>query len=103
MDLIEKINDNTFTYFHPAQLVKHILGLTNKFGKNRFRLLYLWYDCLGYEGAKHRAEVEKFTKVTKRDNIKFHALSYQELIVKMSHEYRADHDNYIKYISDRYL
>jgi hypothetical protein len=34
-------DDSQFTYLHPAQLIKHILGLKEKFGKNKFRLLYL--------------------------------------------------------------
>ncbi len=32
-------DDNRFTHLHPAQLIKHILGLKEKFGKNKFRLL----------------------------------------------------------------
>jgi hypothetical protein len=95
--------DNEFAHLHPAQLVKHILGLKREYGKNGFRLLYLWYDCLGYEGTNHRKEIEKFTKIAKADDIKFHSLSYQELIIKLSKEYRDSHREYINYISDRYL
>jgi hypothetical protein len=39
-------NDKKFRHLHPAQLIKHILGLRNEFDKARFRLLYLWYDGL---------------------------------------------------------
>jgi hypothetical protein len=95
--------DNRFKYLHAAQLVKHILGLKKKYGKNKFRLLYLWYDSLGHEGSKHREETEEFTKKAKADNIYFHALSYQELIIKLHKEYRDSHKDYIKYISNRYL
>lgn len=95
--------DEKFVHLHPAQLVKHILGLKQRYGKNRFRLLYLWYNCLGYEGTKHRDEIEEFINITKKDNIMFHALSYQELIVALSHQYRTNHENYIKYITNRYL
>jgi hypothetical protein len=95
--------DNRFKHLHAAQLVKHILGLKKKYGKNKFRFLYLWYDCLGHEGSKHREETEEFTKKAKADNIYFHALSYQELIIKLSKEYRDSHRDYIKYISNRYL
>ena len=95
--------DDRFQYLHSAQLVKHILGLRKRFGKNSFRLLYLWYDCLGPPGSKHRDEVEVFTKVAQSDNINFHAITYQDLIIKLSNEYRNSHSNYIKYISDRYL
>jgi hypothetical protein len=95
--------DKRFNHLHPAQLVKHILGLKEKYGKNKFRLLYLWYDCMGDEGAKHRKEIEEFTRVAKADSIHFHALSYQELIIKLSKNYRDSHNNYIGYISRRYL
>lgn len=95
--------DDSFQYLHSAQLVKHILGLRKRYGKNRFRLLYLWYDCLGLAGSKHREEIEEFTRIAKEDNIHFHALSYQELIIKLSNEYRNNHYDYINYISNRYL
>jgi hypothetical protein len=96
-------NDNLFEILHPAQLIKHILGLKAQFGKNGFRLLYLWYDVPAKEGAFHRDEIEKFIKVTKADDIHFHAMSYQELITTLSQEYRDKHPEYLKYLSDRYL
>jgi len=96
-------DDEKFFHLHPAQLIKHILGLKKRFGKEGFRLLYLWYDVLGEEGAIHRKEIEAFSEVTRSDCIKFHALSYQELIMKLSNEYRSDHRKYIRYLSDRYL
>jgi hypothetical protein len=95
--------DSHFVHLHPAQLVKHILGLKQQYGKNNFRLLYLWYDCLGPEGSKHRDEIREFKEIAKADNTYFHALSYQELIIKLSKEYRDSHKDYIKYISSRYL
>lgn len=104
-DLAKSIcpNDNKFTNLHAAQLIKHILGLKAKFGKSRFRLLYLWYDVLGPEGATHRNEIADFAEVVMADGVKFHAMSYQELIVKLSKEYRQNHDRYIKYLTERYL
>ena len=84
-------------------MIKHILGLKRGFGKTGFRLLYLWYDVLGDEGAIHRKEIEDFTDLVRSDDVKFHALNYQELIAKLSKEYRSDHEKYITYISGRYL
>jgi hypothetical protein len=95
--------DKRFNHLHPAQLVKHILGLKEKYGKDKFRLLYLWYDCLGEEGSKHREEITEFTRVAKADSVRFHSLSYQELIIKLSKEHRDSHSEYIEYISNRYL
>ena len=96
-------NDNKFIHLHPAQLIKHILGLKTKFGKHAFRLLYLWYDVLGKEGTVHRNEIETFSEVVGADGVKFHAMSYQELIARLSKEHREQHNRYIKYITDRYL
>ena len=96
-------DDNRFTHLHPAQLVKHILGLKEKFGKKKFRLLYLWYDTIGPESAKHHKEIEEFIKITKTDGLYFHAMSYQDLIIKLTKNYRDLHRDYIDYITGRYL
>lgn len=95
--------DENFVYLHSAQLIKHILGLKRKFGKNGFRLLYLWYDVLGKEGAVHRDEIDRFKEITKADGIYFNAISYQELILALSNEFRQEHAGYIEYLSERYL
>jgi hypothetical protein len=95
-------NDTAFSYLHPAQLMKHILGLKKAFGKTGFRLLYLWYDTLGKEGYDHRCEICRFAKTAITDGIKFHVLSYQELISKLVQEHRIGHPAYIAYISERY-
>ena len=92
-----------FVYLHPAQLVKHILGLKEKFGKNKFRLLYLWYDTIGPESATHHREINDFIKITKADGIYFHAISYQDLIIKLAKKYRKLNRSYIDYITGRYL
>ena len=96
-------DDKNFNYLHPAQLIKHILGLKKEYGKNGFRLLYLWYDVLGNDGCEHRREIEIFTKIAKSDNIKFHSISYQELIIKMQSEFYCGNEKYIDYLTDRYL
>jgi hypothetical protein len=96
-------NDDQFQYLHAAQLIKHILGLKRAFGKTNFRLLYLWYDALGNEGAKHRAEVSEFIEVAKSDGIVIHGMSYQELIVRLADNYRVSHKKYVEYITSRYL
>jgi hypothetical protein len=95
--------DKEHKYLHAAQLVKHILGLKRKYGKNGFRLLYLWYDVPGPEGTNHRQEIEKFAEIAKKDGIKFHSKSFQELIVKMKKSFYAENKEYLDYITDRYL
>jgi len=96
-------DDHEFVHLHPAQLVKHILGLKRQFGKGGFRLLYLWYDVFGDQGKRHRDEVLEFTEIAKKDGIKFHSLTYQELIVKLARQLREEHPDYIRYLTERYL
>jgi hypothetical protein len=91
-----------YSYLDAAQLIKHILGLKAYIRSKRFKLLYLWYDVLGYDGAKHRAEVEDFNKIAKSDGINFHAMTYQELIAILDRYYRTKHSEYIKYLTERY-
>lgn len=95
--------DKDFKHLHPAQLVKHILGLKSQCGRDGFRLLYLWYDVLGEEGACHRGEVQRFSEIAKRDGIKFHTITYQELIVRMQHRLSVEHKAYVNYLTSRYL
>lgn len=96
-------DDEKFKHLHPAQLVKHILGLKKAYGKDGFRLLYLWYDVLGSEGEVHRNEIERFKAIAKADGILFHEISYQELIVKMQGEPYETNKAYVDYLSGRYL
>ncbi len=105
LDLAKEISsdDKKYFYLHPAQLIKHILGLKEKFGKNKFRLLYLWYDTIGPESGIHHKEIDEFTAIIKADNIHFHAMSYQDLIIKLAKNYRDTHRDYVDYISERYL
>ena len=95
-------NDNEFTYLHAAQLIKHILGLNRKFGHGAYRLLYLWFDALSEPGYRHSREIERFAEVVCSDGVKFHTITYQKLIINLA-KYRADHDEYINYITKRYL
>ena len=60
-------------------------------------------DVLGGQGKRHRDEVLKFTEMTKNDGIKFHSITYQELIVHLANKLRIEHPGYIRYLTDRYL
>ena len=97
--------DRVFSHLHPAQLIKHVLGCRSKLAGTRgtFRLLYLWYDALGQAGATHRAEIEHFAEACKSDGVRFHALSYQELIANIARRHRGSHSDYVTYITERYL
>lgn len=91
-----------YSYLDAAQLIKHILGLKTSVGRKGFKLLYLWYDVLGIDGAGHRAEVEDFTKIAELDGINFLSMTFQELITNLDRDYRAEHSEYIKYLTERY-
>ncbi|KAF0154908.1 MAG: hypothetical protein FD159_2387 [Syntrophaceae bacterium] len=94
--------DTQFSFLNAAQLIKHILGLNRQFGHSRYRLLYLWYDALGECGYRHRKEVEEFADKASADGVLFHAITYQELIIRLA-QFRGQHNNYISYLTDRYL
>jgi hypothetical protein len=96
-------NDTETLFLHRAQLIRHLLGLKKTFGRTGFRLLYLWYDTLGYDGWKHRKEIENFVRIARADGLRVHGLSFQELIIRLAKHHRADHPEYIEYITGRYL
>lgn len=96
-------NDNRFELLHAAQLVKHVLGLARVYGKQGFRLLYLWYDVLGRDGVKHRDEIDVLLSIAKKDDVKVHAMSYQELIARIARDDQGSHREYVEYIASRYL
>ena len=95
-------DDNCFTCLHAAQLIKHILGLNRTFGHSKYRILYLWYDALGKAGALHREEVDRFNRIASSDGVVFHAMTYQELLLKLA-EHRDSHGSYVEYLTSRYL
>ncbi len=94
--------DTIFSSLHAAQLIKHILALNRKFGHGQYRLLYLWYDALSEAGHIHKLDIERFKAVIRADGVKFHDITYQELIINLAKQ-RAGHGDYVKYITERYL
>lgn len=96
--------NDKFKYLDAAQLVKHILGLMNTPKRESgFTLLYLWYDVVGKDGAAHREEIEQFAEIAKSDGIKFRHITYQEVIINLSKEFYVSNENYVDYLTDRYL
>jgi len=96
-------DDGEFVHLHVAQLIKHILGLSDACGKTGFKLLYLWYDVPGEEGRLHRQEVEQFTTLTEDDDVAFHTMTYQDLIRSLDRICNPEHKEYIAYLKERYL
>jgi len=92
----------SFSFLDVPQLLKHILGLTKKFGKRGFELLYLWYDYHpSLEAEKHRQEIRDFEKSISSE-VLFREMTYQQLFVKIRDSNKASLD-YINYLADRYF
>lgn len=94
--------DREFRHLDVIQLLKHILGLSRAF-KRRFKLLYLYWDGLGPEGGLHQTEIDRFSQLAKLDKVEFQALSYQDLVDRLATKHREAHEDYIKFITARYL
>ena len=96
-----------YKYLDGAQLIKHILGITNNLDENdktEITLVYLWYDALGADGAAHRNEIEDFrNKVESCTSIKVRHITYQEIICNLCKRLVDSHRDYLNYITERYL
>lgn len=95
--------DDKYPHLHPAQLIKHILGLQKAQGRQGFTLLYLWYDVPGEDGACHAREVEQFAGIAAADGVRFVALTYQELILRLAQRLGPEHRKYVDYLTERYF
>ncbi len=86
-------------------LLKHILGLVNRFQRN-FTLLYLWYDYPGsgyssFGASRQSADIKTFI-LRLNGEIDFRAMTYQELFQKMKIDREVD-QKYIAYLAERYF
>ena len=97
--------DTTFEMLHAAQLIKHILGLLTHYNydKDRFRLIYLYYDVFGKDGCIHDKEIKEFKEIVKKDGINFQAISWQDFICNLCSNCSKHHDKYTKYLFERYV
>jgi len=98
--------DGRFRRLHAAQLIKHALGLRKTYGRSGFVLLYLWTDAPCQAADVHRAEIADFASVVQQDNIRFRAITYQEVISRLLKDpamRQPSHADYLAYISARYL
>ena len=97
----------SYNYLDATQLLKHLLGASCAFKKDKsnIRLVYLWYDAWGTEGACLRDEIEIFRQIVEDNTpIKFRHITYQELIVNLWNKLNYnEHSEYLNYIADRYL
>lgn len=68
----------SFNSLHAAQLVKHVLGLSRRYGPDGFALLYLWYRVPGLAGDAHEAEIDRFQEAI-GDAVDFRTAVYQDV------------------------
>lgn len=60
---------------------------------------------IGSKGGRGQpaAEVERFTALERADEVRFHALTYQGLIVRLAQSCREGHEGYVRYLTEKYL
>jgi hypothetical protein len=92
---------HNFTVLDVAQLLKHMLALARK--GSRWTLCCLWYEVQGSMADAHRVELRTFVAQIGSDAEHFIALTYQELFARLETVVGAEHVDYMKYLSDRYL
>jgi hypothetical protein len=104
-ELAERVSpDNTcFDRLDAPQLLKHLLGLTARYSKKEFRLLYLWYDAPGPEAVKHREEIDEFAASARQDGVTFQSRTYQDVILSLARNQRERHTAIVDYLVERYL
>jgi hypothetical protein len=82
---ITVLRDNRlhYRYLDAAQLIKHYLGLSHSRPGRSITLLYLFWEPRNWQEFKafrqHREEIRAFSDVVAGDQIRFEAMSYNEL------------------------
>ena len=89
-----------FEYLDPWQLLKHALGLAACLG-DKFSLCYLYYDDSGERSEAHKRELGSFAHRV-GDEIRFNALTYQDVFYKLKVSEQAD-PGYLDYLGSRYF
>ena len=95
-----------YRYLKVAQLIKHALGLKNRFGgTENFDLVYLWYPAPGIEAVKHEEELWQFQKLTAActPRLRFRAIAYPDLIQTLAVQHGDKHGAYVDYLTERYF
>ena len=95
-------DNRRYKYLDAAQLVKHVLGLRRSSG-SACQLLYLYYDAPGVAGATHSKEVQDFVEIAREDQMNVISATYQDTLIRLAREQRAQHAAYMDYMVERYL
>src|SRR2546423_3193053 len=89
-----------FKFLDAPLLLKHALGLARK-KPGAHSLYYIYFDWKCPEGELHAAEVARFASLV-GEEIRFRALTYQELFTRLAHTVRPDDAGYVNYLTARY-
>jgi hypothetical protein len=90
-----------FRSLHAAQLTKHLLGLSNRYGSQAFLLVYIWFRVSGEAGNLHAGEVHRFLTAA-ADEVNVRAVTYQEVFDRLT-ELEDEHLAWRSYMVCRYL
>ncbi len=94
--------DSGYVHLDVPQLLKHLLGLRKQSLGRPTHLLYLYFDHKGPAATRHRDEIQRFTSVTRADDVGFSALSYQAVMAQLA-PHRATHPLWFQYMTARYF
>jgi len=89
-----------FKHLDAPQLLKHALGLARK-KAGTYELHYIYFDWDGPEGKVHAAEVTRFENLVGQE-IRFRALSYQQLFERLGRTIHPEDAVYLDYLTARY-
>lgn len=89
-----------YKYLDAPQLLKHALGLAAHL-KEKFVLIYLYYDWPGPESECHQNEITDFSDRV-GEGLRFRAMTYHELFSKLSGMPQID-AGYLDYLRNRYF
>lgn len=95
-----------YRYLNALQLIKHLMGVRCSWkNKANIKLVYIFYDALGHDGADHRDEISTFNDfIEEATGVGFNYISYQEVICNLMEKLPYDeHKEYLTYIAERYL
>jgi hypothetical protein len=90
---------STFHHLDVSRLLKHALGLARKTGL--YELYYIYFDWACPEGEAHTQELARFNDRI-GDEIRFRAMTYQDLFARLGQSSRPSDEAYIEYLTTRY-
>ena len=88
-----------FKHLDVTRMLKHVLGLARKTGL--YELYYIYFEWKSPEGEAHAEELARFTNSI-GDEIRFRAMTYQELFARLAHSTRPSDAEYMDYLTARY-